>query len=103
MKSYVSKKWSKPRTESRKRCFVPDYAKGKDNYGKPHREYVDRIASMSDAELVNEAENKIWLSAYAANNPRSDFHWHVIALYDESVRKGKQHLYKEAYENASKK
>lgn len=54
---------------------------GKDNYGKPAQEYVDTVVAMSDEELLVEGEMKIWLSAYASNNPNSDYHWHVDVLY----------------------
>ncbi|MEN6537955.1 MAG: hypothetical protein ABFD60_07990 [Bryobacteraceae bacterium] len=54
---------------------------GFDNYGNPKSSYVRRVFSMSDAELEKECEDKIWLAAYAANNPRSDFHWHVDVCF----------------------
>jgi hypothetical protein len=60
---------------------------GKDNYGKPKSEYVDKIAVMEYEKLMNETKKKIWLSAYANNNPRSDYHWHVDVCYDELVRR----------------
>jgi hypothetical protein len=60
---------------------------GKDNYGKPKSEYVERISTMTDEELAKETESKIWLSAYAANNPRSDYHWHTDALYAECQKR----------------
>jgi hypothetical protein len=71
---------------------------GKDNYGKPRSEYVTSIEKMDDDALFKETKSKIWLSAYASNNPRSDYHWHVDAIYDEWVSRGKLERYSEAYE-----
>lgn len=48
---------------------------GKSNYGKPRQEYADKVLSMDDEKLLDETEHMIWLSAYANNNPRSDYHW----------------------------
>lgn len=73
---------------------------GKDNYGKPKQEYVDRIAAMSDAELAKETEHKIWLSGYANNNPRSDYHWHCDACYVE-CEKREDNIYGRAHKAAS--
>jgi len=65
--------------------FDPIYEKykGTDNYKKPKSEYLAKLVQMDNFELLKEAKSKIWLSAYAANNPRSDYHWHVDAIYDE--------------------
>jgi hypothetical protein len=73
---------------------------GNDNYGRPKSEYLDKLKAMNDAALEKEAENKIWLSAYAANNRRSDFHWHVDAVYDECISRDKAHIYNSAYKSA---
>lgn len=54
---------------------------GKDNFGKPCQEYADKIMAMTDEQLSRETESKIWLSAYANNNPRSDYHWHSDVCY----------------------
>lgn len=69
-----------------------------DNYGKPRLLYYWRIWLMSDQDLFRETKNKIWLSAYANNNPRSDYHWHVSACYEEWDRRHQSEKYKEAYE-----
>jgi hypothetical protein len=74
---------------------------GNDNYGKPRSKYVELIADMDRATLLEEAENKIWLPAFAANNPRSDYHWHVNAIYDECVKRDDTGIYEEAYKKAS--
>ena len=73
---------------------------GKDNYGKPKSDYLARIAAMTDADFANECESKIWLSAYASNNPRSDYHWMADTCCDEAKRRGKPELYTQAFEKA---
>jgi hypothetical protein len=73
---------------------------GKDSYGNPRQKFADRIASADDAAFVKLAEERIWLSTYANNNPRSDSHWQVNACYDEAERRGKPELYTRAYDQA---
>lgn len=73
---------------------------GKDNYGKPKSEYIAKLETLDEAAFLKEAESKIWLSAFASNNPRSDYHWHADALYDEAQRRGNPELYVRAYEKA---
>jgi len=70
---------------------------GNDNYGKPKSEYLVRLSNMNDNELFEECKRKIWLSAYASNNPRSDYHWHCTACYDECLRREKVNIYDKAY------
>jgi hypothetical protein len=72
-----------------------------DNYGKPRALYFEKLKRLSDTKLAEEAENKIWASAYAANNPRSDYHWHASACYAECERRGRPDIYRRAYESAS--
>lgn len=71
---------------------------GRDNYGKPRQAFADKIAGLDDKEFVAEAEHRIWLSAYANNNARSDYHWQADACWDEAQRRGKPELYKTAYD-----
>jgi len=71
---------------------------GKDNYEKPKTDYLEKIAAMDDDALLNETKDKIWLSAYASNNQRSDFHWHCDACYDECQKRGKLEIYQRAYD-----
>jgi hypothetical protein len=73
---------------------------GKDNYGKPKSDYLTKITAMTDDELLQETELKIWLSAFAANNHRSDYHWHADACYDEWARRDKVDQYTVAYKRA---
>lgn len=74
---------------------------GKDNYGKPRQNFADKIGAADDDEYLRIAEERIWLSAYAANNPRSDYHWQADACYDEAVARGNPDLYKQAWKRAS--
>lgn len=74
---------------------------GKDNFGKPRQAFADKLAALDDAGFVSEAQNRIWLSAYANNNPRSDYHWQANACYAESQRRGKPELYGFAFRKAS--
>lgn len=68
-----------------------------DNYGRPKAEYFAKLAAMTDPELYQECKSKIWLSAYANNNPRSDYHWQSDACYDES-KKREGDIYGQAYD-----
>lgn len=74
---------------------------GKDNYGKLKQEFADKLAAADDKEFIKIAEDKIWLSAFANNNPRSDYHWQADACYDEAERRGKPELYSQAWHKAS--
>ena len=78
-----------------------DYS-GKDNYGKPRQDYFDKIKAMPDKELSEETEHTIWLSAYAANNPRSDYHWQVDACWDAWDLRGNLEGYGKAWKRVSK-
>jgi hypothetical protein len=69
---------------------------GTDNYGVPRQHFADTLAAADEAQYLQLAEEYIWLSAYANNNPRSDYHWKCDACYDEAVRRGQPELYKRA-------
>lgn len=71
-----------------------------DNSGRPRSDYLDALKAKSDEDFVKHAETRIWLSAYANNNPRSDYHWQADACYDEAERRGRPDLYKRAYQQA---
>jgi len=71
--------------------------KGNDNQGKPKVDYLLKLIGMNDDQLYEEAKSKIWLSAYAANNPRSDYHFHCDACFDESERR-KTDIYERAHD-----
>lgn len=75
---------------------------GKDNSGKPKQDYADRLAEMTEPELLKATEKAIWLSAYANNNPRSDYHWYCDVCYSECNRRGNIDLYRTAHKAAMK-
>ncbi|SRR5712691_2484176 len=74
---------------------------GRDNYDVPRQLFADILAAVNDDEFLRIAEEYIWLSAYADNNPRSDYHWKADACSDESIRRGKPELYNKAWHQAS--
>jgi hypothetical protein len=57
--------------------------------------------AMSDDEFLEKAEQQIWLSAFASNNPKAPAHKEADAAYDEAERRGKPHLYRRAWKRAS--
>jgi len=63
-------------------------------------EYSERLKVLSDDELVSETENRVWLSSYAANNPRSKYHAECDATYDECKRRQKPWLYQRGWNAA---
>lgn len=69
--------------------------------GYTKEEYAAKLQTMSDDELLKEAEQFIWLSAYANNNPRSAYHWMCDMTYDEAKRRGKEDIYSRAWKRAS--
>jgi hypothetical protein len=75
---------------------------GSDNDGNPKSDYLNKLKEMDDEHLQKECERKIWLSAYANNNPRSDYHWQVDACYDECDTRDKIGIYEIAYHNVTK-
>lgn len=76
------------------------YIDGNDNYGRPRWEYLVKIASMDDQAIETEAEKVVWLSAFANNNPMSDFHWQADAIYDECADRQKPEIYKRGFQRA---
>lgn len=76
---------------------------GKDNFEHSKANYIQKIFIMTDAQLEKECEEKIWFSAYANNNPRSDFHWQCDACYDVAKERQKDaEIYKRAYETVKR-
>lgn len=70
---------------------------GNDNYGEPKSKYLEELKALTDEKLREACEQMIWLSAYANNNPRSDYHWQCDACYDECSRRGKPEIYANTY------
>ena len=75
---------------------------GKDNYGKPREDYIRNVFGMSDKELFEECEKIIWLSAYASNNPRSDYHWQCDVCYAAASARNRTDIYSKAHAEAVK-
>ncbi len=74
---------------------------GNDNYGQPRQAFANKLAAATDDNFITIAEEYIWLSAYASNNPRSDYHWQADICYDEAKRRGNPGLYVTAHKRAS--
>ena len=72
---------------------------GKDNYGNPKSEYLDTLKALNDNLLRETCNKMIWLSAYANNNPGSDYHWQCDACYDECSRRDKVSIYEQEHAN----
>lgn len=62
--------------------------------------YAEKIAAMDDGAFVDEVENMVWLSAYAANNGRSIYHAKCDATYNEAKERGKPWLYQRGWNAA---
>jgi len=75
---------------------------GNDNDGKPKSVYLETLTGLDDKALEDAGEQMVWLSAFANNNPRSDFHWQVDAIYDECKKRGKPEIYQRAFDRAKR-
>jgi len=76
-----------------------------DNYGKPKSEFIESLKIKTESELYDVCKEYIWLSAYASNNPRSDYHWKCDACYDECANRGKNGaggIYERAHKSVMK-
>lgn len=56
--------------------------------------------AMTDEAFLEKAEQQIWLSAFANNNPRAPAHAEADAAHDEATRRGKPWLYQQAWNEA---
>ena len=70
---------------------------GNDNHGKPKSDYLGKLSTLDDAQLRSEVNQMIWLSTYASNNPRSDYHWMCDACYEETVNRKKVYIYEQEH------
>lgn len=59
--------------------------------------YLAKLPTMTDDELRKACNQMIWLSAYANNNPRSNYHRMCDACHDECNRRGKVNIYSEEH------
>lgn len=75
---------------------------GKSNDGPLRQDYADKLATITDDEFFEECKKFIFLSAYANNNPRSDFHWQCDACTLEGWRRNREDLYDKAHKEVSR-
>ncbi len=61
--------------------------------------YLTSLAALTDQELVKEAENLIWLAAYASHNKLYDLK--TDHIYKEAKKRGKPWLYARGYNQAA--
>ncbi len=59
--------------------------------------FMESLPSKTDDELAKLCDQFIWLSAYAANNPRSNYHRMCDACYDECQKRNRSDIYRAAY------
>ena len=61
-------------------------------------QFVVELPNKTDTELRELAREYIWLSAYATNNPHSNFHGKCDAVHKECVRRDKESIYGQTHE-----
>lgn len=66
------------------------------------QDYDARLAAMTEEQLEDECASKIWLSAYARNNPRSAYHWQCDACFSECSRRGRADIYSDVHARLAK-
>lgn len=71
--------------------------RGIDNFGSSKSKYLQKVIDTPEADLPKLCYDAIWRSAYANNNPRSDFHWQVDAVSDILEARGLSRIYTEAH------
>lgn len=85
-----------------RKTYGEDFYAFIDNDKNVATDYLQKIINMNEDQLSEETERKIWLSAFAANNPRSDYHYQCDACYDEWQRRNKPQGYSNAYDKVAK-
>lgn len=63
-------------------------------------DYATSLEGLTDEKLTDEVETKVWLSSFAANNPRSKYHKECDATWDECQRRKKPWLYQRGWNAA---
>lgn len=71
------------------------------NSGATQQDWRNRLYEMSDENLYLHCVRYIWLSAYAYNNPKSDYHFLCDAGYDECAARDLSEIYDRAYRKVS--
>ena len=64
------------------------------------KKFRTELEAMNDDDLTGRVEHFVWLSAFASNNPRSDYHPKCDATYDECNRRKKPWLYQRGWNRA---
>lgn len=59
--------------------------------------FKEKLSNLSRKELFEHCKKYIWLAAFAANNPHSDYHWMVDLCYDECYKRKATKIYSDAY------
>jgi hypothetical protein len=59
-------------------------------------------ASLEETEWLRQAEQQIWLSAFASNNPRAPAHQETDRAYADAKARGAGWMYSRAYIEAYK-
>jgi len=62
--------------------------------------FKTELEAMDDAKLQSTVEHYVWLSGYAANNPKSEYHAKCDATYAECERRQKPWLYQRGWNSA---
>jgi len=73
---------------------------GTSNYDRPAQEWADKVAALDDDQFVSEGAEAIYWSAWANNNPTSDYHYQATVFYYDAQRRGNPGLYQQAFEQA---
>ncbi len=60
-------------------------------------EWENKLKAMSEIQLRQACSEYIWLSAYASNNLRSEYHWKCDLCWDECCRRNRRDLYTEEH------
>lgn len=66
------------------------------------KDFAAKLGEMDEAGLRSACNQYIWLSSYANNNPRSDYHWQLDYVYTECSKRGKVDIYKKEHEQLVK-
>lgn len=85
-----------PTTDSKQAQEKPFWWPAKWNVHDP-AQFAAKLEAADEDELRKLCNSYIWLSAYANNNPRSDYHWMCDAAYAECERRGKGNIYAEEH------
>ncbi len=78
---------------------MPTYTKQQDE---EFARFSEKLATFTHQELYEACKQYIWLSAYASNNPRSNYHRMCDACYSKCSQLGLTELYDYAWHTQAK-